>query len=112
MIGDKIKPDWVGDDLLSRLVNVLIQTKPIYNVMKHPARQVGGYVAMVDNNPKSPVIQNLSPVLFTLMKSTEPWSDDYYTLDVERLKQRVGFEHSVTVASDPRHRTIIGRKPE
>jgi SAM-dependent methyltransferase len=72
----------------------------------------GGYVAMVDNNPKSPVIQNLPPVLFTLMKSTEPWSDDYYTLDVEGLMQTVGFEHRVTVASDPRHRTIIGRKPE
>ncbi|MEQ9355294.1 MAG: class I SAM-dependent methyltransferase [Coleofasciculus chthonoplastes F2-STO-03] len=72
----------------------------------------GGYVAIVDNNPKSPVIQNLPPVLFTLMKSTEPWSDDYYTLDVEELMQTVGFEHRVTVASDPRHRTIIGRKPE
>lgn len=72
----------------------------------------GGYVAVVDNNPKSPVIQNLPPVLFTLMKSTEPWSDDYYTLDVEGLMQTVGFEHRVTVASDPRHRTIIGRKPE
>ncbi|MEQ9668900.1 class I SAM-dependent methyltransferase [Coleofasciculus sp. G2-EDA-02] len=72
----------------------------------------GGYLAMVDNNPKSPVIQNLPPVLFTLMKSTEPWSDDYYTLDVEGLMQRVGFEYIVTVASDPRHRTIIGRKPE
>jgi len=72
----------------------------------------GGYVTIVDNNPKSPVIQNLPPVLFTLMKSTEPWSDDYYTLDVEGLMQTVGFEHRVTVASDPRHRTIIGRKPE
>ncbi|MCX7595477.1 MAG: class I SAM-dependent methyltransferase, partial [Fischerella sp.] len=38
----------------------------------------GGYIALVDNNPRSPVIQNLPPVLFTLMKSTEPWSDDYY----------------------------------
>jgi ubiquinone/menaquinone biosynthesis C-methylase UbiE len=72
----------------------------------------GGYFAIVDNNPKSPVIQNLPPVLFTLMKSTEPWSDDYYTLDVEGLMQTVGFEHRVTVASDPRHRTVIGRKPE
>lgn len=72
----------------------------------------GGYLAIVDNNPKSPVIQNLPPVLFTLMKSTEPWSDDYYTLEVEGLMQTVGFEYIVTVASDPRHRTIIGRKPE
>lgn len=71
----------------------------------------GGYLALVDNNPQSPVIQNLPPVLFTLMKSTEPWSDEYYTLDVEATMQAVGFEHMVTVASDPRHRTILGRKP-
>ena len=57
------------------------------------------------------VIQTLPPVLFTLMKSTEPWSDDYYTFDVEAAMQSVGFELLVTVASDPRHRTILGRKP-
>ncbi len=71
----------------------------------------GGCLAVVDNNPKSPVIQNLPPVLFTLMKSTEPWSDDYYTFDVEEAIQKAGFEYKTTVASDPRHRTIIGIKP-
>jgi len=71
----------------------------------------GGHLAIVDNNPQSSVIQNLPPVLFTLMKSTEPWSDDYYTFNVEAAMQSVGFEHMATVASDPRHRTILGRKP-
>lgn len=72
----------------------------------------GGVIAIVDNNPASPVIQNLPPVLFTLMKSTEPWSDDYYTFDVETAMQEVGFDYQTTVASDPRHRTIIGIKPD
>lgn len=72
----------------------------------------GGCLAVVDNNPKSPVIQNLPPVLFTLMKSTEPWSDDYYMFDVEEAIQKAGFEYQTTVASDPRHRTIIGVKPD
>ena len=72
----------------------------------------GGVMGIVDNNPASPVIQNLPPVLFTLMKSTEPWSDDYYTFDVEAAMQKVGFDYQTTVASDPRHRTIIGVKPE
>ncbi|OUL21202.1 SAM-dependent methyltransferase [Nostoc sp. T09] len=72
----------------------------------------GGAIALVDNNPKSQVIQNLPPVLFTLMKSTEPWSDDYYTFDIEATLQAVGFAQPVTVASDPRHRTIVARKPE
>ncbi|MGL5835555.1 MAG: class I SAM-dependent methyltransferase [Waterburya sp.] len=71
----------------------------------------GGAIAIVDNNPTSPVIQNLPPVLFTLMKSTEPWSDDYYTFDVEAALQQVGFDYQETFPSDPRHRTIIGIKP-
>jgi ubiquinone/menaquinone biosynthesis C-methylase UbiE len=70
----------------------------------------GGCVAIVDNNPQSPVIQNLPPVLFTLMKSTEPWSDDYYTFDVEAALTQAGFNTPITVASDPRHRTIIAEK--
>ncbi len=69
-----------------------------------------GCLAIVDNNPQSPVIQNLPPVLFTLMKSTEPWSDEYYTLDLEATLQAVGFESVVTVPSDPRHRTIVAQK--
>lgn len=71
----------------------------------------GGVIGVVDNNPASPVIQGLPPVLFTLMKSTEPWSDDYYTFDVEEAMREAGFDYQTTVASDPRHRTIIGIKP-
>ena len=70
----------------------------------------GGAIALVDNNPKSPTIQNRPPVLFTLMKSTEPWSDDYYTFDVEAALQTVGFAQPVTVARNPRHRTFVERK--
>jgi ubiquinone/menaquinone biosynthesis C-methylase UbiE len=71
----------------------------------------GGYLAMLDNNPQSPVIQNLPPVLFTLMKSTEPWTDEYYLFDVEASLRAIGFDHQVTVACDPRHRTILACKP-
>ncbi len=70
----------------------------------------GGALALVDNNPQSPVIQALPPVLFTLMKSTEPWSDDYYTFDLEAALQAAGFEAPVVVSSDPRHRTLVARK--
>jgi len=71
----------------------------------------GGHLAITDNNPRSAVIQNLPPVLFTLMKSTEPWSDEYYTFDVEATLVEVGFQHCTTQPSDPRHRTIIAQKP-
>jgi len=71
----------------------------------------GGCLAIVDNNPRSTVIQNLPPALFILMKSTEPWSDEYYTFDVENCLQEIGFQHRVTAPSDPRHRTIVAMKP-
>ncbi|BAZ12833.1 type 11 methyltransferase [Calothrix sp. NIES-4071] len=70
----------------------------------------GGAIAIVDNNPKSKVIQNLPPVLFTLMKSTEPWSDEYYMFNIEEELKEVGFEAPLTVESDPRHRTIVANK--
>jgi len=53
----------------------------------------------------------LPPALFILMKSTEPWSDEYYTFDVEKTLKEVGFDYKITLPSDPRHRTIIALKP-
>ncbi len=86
-------------------------TKAIFTEALRLLRK-GGYLAVVDNNPKSTVIQNLPPLLFTLMKSTEPWSDEYYTFNLEAEMEAVGFEHKITVPSDPRHRTIIAKKPD
>ena len=55
--------------------------------MKEAARilKPGGTFVMTDNNPKSAVIQNLPPALFTLMKSTEPHSNEYYQVDIEGM---------------------------
>jgi ubiquinone/menaquinone biosynthesis C-methylase UbiE len=71
----------------------------------------GGTVAITDNNPKSPVIQNLPAPIFTLMKSTEPWSDEYYVFSIENALSEAGFVHVETVNTDPRHRAIFARKP-
>jgi len=71
----------------------------------------GGTLAIADNNPKSPVIQNLPPVIFTLMKSTEPWSDDYYTFDIEAALADIGYQCITTAETDPRHRAILAQKP-
>lgn len=71
----------------------------------------GGTLAITDNNPKSKVIQNLPPVIFTLMKSTEPWSDDYYTFDIEAALADTGYQDINSHETDPRHRAIFARKP-
>ena len=72
----------------------------------------GGTFVMTDNNPKSAVIQNLPPALFTLMKSTEPHSNEYYTIDIEGMLTEIGFEHVHTEQTDPRHRTVLASKPK
>ena len=71
----------------------------------------GGVLGIIDNNPRSEVIQNLPPALFMLMKSTEPHSDDYYTFNVEETLQKLGFDYKTTFPSDHRHRTIVATKP-
>ena len=81
-------------------------TKAIFSEAKRILRP-GGVIAIVDNNPGSKVIQSLPPAIFTLMKSTEPWSDDYYTFDVEQALIDAGFDYQTTIETDPRHRGII-----
>ena len=85
-------------------------TKAIFAEVRRILRP-GGVLGIIDNNPGSPVIQNLPPALFMLMKSTEPWSDDYYTFDVEKALIDLGFDYQTTVPSDHRHRTIVATKP-
>ncbi|MGC9502524.1 class I SAM-dependent methyltransferase [Baaleninema sp.] len=83
-------------------------TEAIFKEVRRLLRP-GGIIAIADNNPKSTVIQNLPPALFVLMKSTEPWSDEYYTFDVEATLQQLGFDYLETAPSDPRHRAIVAR---
>eukprot|EP00600_Ochromonadales_sp_CCMP1393_P009445 CAMPEP_0174970580 /NCGR_PEP_ID=MMETSP0004_2-20121128/9469_1 /TAXON_ID=420556 /ORGANISM="Ochromonas sp., Strain CCMP1393" /LENGTH=328 /DNA_ID=CAMNT_0016220341 /DNA_START=216 /DNA_END=1202 /DNA_ORIENTATION=+ len=77
----------------------------------HRIAKPGGVVAITDINPGSAVIQNLPPAIFTMMKSTEPWSDQYYALDLVEALQQAGFEDTLSTPTDPQHHTILGRKP-
>jgi hypothetical protein len=62
---EKLKPDWAGDDLLSRLVNLLIQTKPIYRLMQGQARRV---------------------LINTAEKNGIPWRENYQALENSTVK--------------------------
>lgn len=42
------------------------------------------------------------------MKSTEPWSDLYYAMDVEAAMRDAGFVHVETREADHRHRAVLG----
>jgi hypothetical protein len=50
-------------------------------------------------------------VLFTLMKSTEPFLDEYYMLDLEETMRQVGFVDVHSILTDPRHRTVTATVP-
>lgn len=70
----------------------------------------GGHLAIMDMNPQSEVMQNLPPFVFTLLKSTEPYLDDYFSLDLIRAFEAAGFETPSVSLNSPRHQTVIGRR--
>ncbi|KAK4420917.1 Adaptin ear-binding coat-associated protein 2 [Sesamum alatum] len=82
--------------------------RAIKNMVKEAFRLLkpGGTFAITDNSPKSKILQELSPVLFTLMKSTEPFLDEYYLTDLEGTLQQVGFVNVQSALTDPRHKTV------
>ena len=53
----------------------------------------------------------MSPVLFTLMRSTEPFLDEYYLNDLEATLREAGFVNVQTILTDPRHRTVTATVP-
>ena len=49
-------------------------------------------------------------VVFAALKATEPYLDQYMSLDIESMIQSVGFEVPKQVESSPRHRTVVAHK--
>lgn len=82
------------------------------NIVKEAWRLLrqGGVLILTDQDPRSRTLQNLPPALFILLKSTEPWADQYMSLDLEGVMESVGFKEVTYKAIDPRHRSITGVK--
>jgi ubiquinone/menaquinone biosynthesis C-methylase UbiE len=68
-----------------------------------------GYLAIMDMNPASEIFRQLPPYVFTLLKSTEPYLDDYFTLDLEQAIVDEGFNPPLVSFNSPRHRTLIAQ---
>ena len=71
----------------------------------------GGYFTIVDMNPRSQVYKKMPPYILTLLKSTEPYLDQYFTLDIEQALVEAGFPLPTIAPNSPRHRTIIAQVP-
>jgi hypothetical protein len=61
----------------------------------------------MDMNPKSEVHKKMPPYILTLLKSTEPYLDEYFSLDIEQVLIEAGFNAPTITANSPRHRTVI-----
>ncbi len=70
----------------------------------------GGVVALVDQDPDSEVIRRLPAPVATLLKSTEPYLEDYFRLDLPAALQEAGFRNVQRSVADPRHRVLVARR--
>ena len=62
---------------------------------------------MVDQDPASSVLQTLPAPVATLLKSTEPYIEEYFALPMEETLVSAGFHGLQVSACDPRHRVIV-----
>lgn len=69
----------------------------------------GGHIAIMDMNPQSEIYSQMAPYILTLLKSTEPYLDRYFTLDISQALIDAGFQPPTITANTPRHRTVIAQ---
>ncbi|MEL4895506.1 class I SAM-dependent methyltransferase [Crocosphaera sp. Alani8] len=69
----------------------------------------GGYFTMMDMNPSAQAYRKMPPYVLTLLKSTEPYLDQYFALDVEVALTKAGFEIPTITTISPRHRAIVAK---
>jgi ubiquinone/menaquinone biosynthesis C-methylase UbiE len=67
----------------------------------------GGHITIMDMNPASEIYSQMAPYILTLLKSTEPYLDRYFTLDIAQALIDAGFQPPTITANTPRHRTVI-----
>jgi ubiquinone/menaquinone biosynthesis C-methylase UbiE len=72
----------------------------------------GGHIAIMDMNPASEIYAQMAPYILTLLKSTEPYLDRYFTLDIAQALIDAGFHAPTITANTPRHRTVIAKVRE
>ncbi|MFW6296238.1 MAG: class I SAM-dependent methyltransferase [Halothece sp.] len=69
----------------------------------------GGHFTIMDMNPQSEIYAKMPPYILTLLKSTEPYLDQYFTLDIEQALIEAGFESVSITCNSPRHRTVVAK---
>lgn len=86
-------------------------TKAIFAQLRRILRP-GGHLSIMDMNPQSEAYATMPPYILTLLKSTEPYLDQYFTLDITQALVEAGFQSPTITPNSPRHRTIIAQVRE
>jgi ubiquinone/menaquinone biosynthesis C-methylase UbiE len=68
-----------------------------------------GHLAIMDMNPRSEIYAQMPAYVLTLLKSTEPYLDDYFTFDIQQAITTAGFNPPTITPNTPRHRTIVAQ---
>jgi ubiquinone/menaquinone biosynthesis C-methylase UbiE len=68
-----------------------------------------GHFALMDMNPHSDIYVKMPPYILTLLKSTEPYLDEYFAFDLASELVAAGFQAPNITANTPRHRTAIAK---
>jgi ubiquinone/menaquinone biosynthesis C-methylase UbiE len=85
-----------------------VATRQIFAEAKRLLRP-GGCIGIMDMNPKSEVYQKMPPYVMTLLKSTEPLMDEYFSFDIEQALVDAGFKTPSITSNSSRHRTIVAQ---
>lgn len=53
-------------------------------------------------------MQTLPPFLAILVKSGEPWTDEFYSMDLAAELELAGFSKVIATEANSRHYTVFG----
>lgn len=72
----------------------------------------GGALSIMDMNPRSIFFQKFAanPFAFAAFKSTEPWLNEYVSMDLGQTLVECGFKNVQVLENSPRHRTVVAFK--
>ncbi|MBT9310817.1 class I SAM-dependent methyltransferase [Leptothoe kymatousa] len=76
----------------------------------HRLLKPGGHFAIMEMNPQSEVYKKLPAYVLTLLKSTEPYLDQYFSLDLHQALMDAGFNQPSQQINTSRHRVVIAQK--
>jgi SAM-dependent methyltransferase len=104
-------PDASFDLVSIHLVFHELPTEAAIAILQEARRLLrpGGHIAIMDMNPQSETFRKLPPYVLTLLKSTEPYLDQYFALNIEQALIDAGFASPAIAENSPRHRTAIAQ---